>query len=466
MKKAILAAVVGLTGLAGNGLAGLSSNMHERIAHELNRFVQAHPHPERLFLREGLVADSGNDTIVLWALSTQVTANDPIEFVLIGEDSGHDYEALAVAAAKPGAVRDALEFLGMRPGRPANPSALVFWPRGERVLVSFVPAGSDSDPVRAEDLIWDRGTGVTLRRTGFVFTGASMIALAGDPDHEVYEPDALEPHSIISIYNEPGSVMDVPRQAPQGSVYGRQQVNPGLMPPTNTLLRITLRPERLADGPRVTDIGITVAPATEDDADPAPVFLVTGGGYDGTALAADALAAAIRAWVGAGHDPFVTLSFDPALTLGELRAACALLATLEGEDGIRVDPPPEGHLYYKAFLPNEHNRERANRFAQPWELHLHATNGAPAATLVEIEELWPEDGSDPELKIADHPLGAPEDLETRLAELDPGMSVILVYAPPGTTYRRLMAYLAPVLDTHGMVHVYLEPESEAPEAPE
>jgi hypothetical protein len=33
--------------------------------------------------------------------------------------------------------------------------------------------------------------------------------------------------------------------------------------------------------------------------------------------------------------------------------------------------------------------------------------------------------------------------------------VIFVYAPPTLTYGQLMAFLAPVLETHGTIHVFL-----------
>ena len=70
---------------------------------------------------------------------------------------------------------------------------------------------------------------------------------------------------------------------------------------------------------------------------------------------------------------------------------------------------------------------------------------------------WEDDQPDPILDATDYPLEHPGGLPGKLAELGPGMPVILVFAPPELRFDEMMAYIGPVMDTHGLVHVYLEP---------
>ena len=90
------------------------------------------------------------------------------------------------------------------------------------------------------------------------------------------------------------------------------------------------------------------------------------------------------------------------------------------------------------------------------ELRLHPTNNVPSATLTKIDEQWPEDSTEPQLKVTDIPLKTPAELKQTLEASETGLPVILVYASPETRYGQLMAYLRPVLDTHGIIYVYLE----------
>src|SRR6185295_17295061 len=131
----------------------------------------------------------------------------------------------------------ALEFIGMTPGRPVDPSANLYWPKGERVIAHVEwdqPGAKPNDPpkatrARAEDLVVD-AAGKPMPSAGFIFTGAFKIkpeAAQGLPNagQEQLATDVLDSRSIISIYNERASLLDVPRQAIQAVVYGSQKLN-------------------------------------------------------------------------------------------------------------------------------------------------------------------------------------------------------------------------------------------------
>ena len=165
------------------------------------------------------------------------------------------------------------------------------------------------------------------------------------------------------------------------------------------------------------------------------------------------MVAAVRAMVAAGHDPFVRVRLDPALTVLQANRACGLLAGLDNEAGMRVEPTDPDQLYYRGYIPDESNRRRADRIQQPWELRL--TNAA-AATLFQIEERWHDNELKPELIVTEHPLAAPADLRAALDRLGPGMPVILVFAAPQLTVGSVMRWVQDVRKTHGYIHVYCE----------
>ena len=108
----------------------------------------------------------------------------------------------------------------------------------------------------------------------------------------------------------------------------------------------------------------------------------------GKPLGLTEMLAAFTGTVAQGHDPFVRIRFGPRCSLGALHEACKILASIESERGIRIEPPPDDQLYYRAFLPDEDMRDRDRRIMQPWELHLAATNDALQGTLVHIDETW------------------------------------------------------------------------------
>jgi len=414
---------------------------------------------DRLVL-PGLLADRQARTVRIQAEATGIGAGEPVEFFLIAEDSGHAYEALAVSFATPGAVRRALVFIGLEPGRPVSRRELRFWPKGERVILRL---GTDDDgpplgPVRAEEMIADRTTGGTLPASGLVFAGSyEMQAGEGDTGPRC-AADMLAPRCIASNYNEPTTVLDVPRRAPQGTYYQDLTAHPDLLLEPGRFLAVTLEPEYPRGRRRVAEPALTAA-ATEPPA----------AGLDGVRLelAADdvqeraaggaglnRVLERFRALVEQGRDPFVTVRFGEGLALAQIRELCAVLASVEGETGIRVEPPPDGQLYYKAFLPDEQFRNREKRISQPWELHLTEAAAGPAAVLVQIEQIWHEKEIWPELKITEHRLNGPADLRGTLERLGPGLPVILVFAPGSLAYGRLMDFLAPVLSTHGTIHVF------------
>jgi hypothetical protein len=173
-----------------------------------------------------------------------------------------------------------------------------------------------------------------------------------------------------------------------------------------------------------------------------------------------------------GHDPFVSLRFADDLKLSAIHEVCRLVASIETETGIRVEPPRAGELFYMAFVPNETFRQRAKRLSQPPELHLAVKEGKVSGTLVHIDQTWTGGSLKPQLSTRECPVTGPLSLRTELdkeikriaGKKELPHDAILVFAPPSLGHKPLMDFVKPALSTHPMMHVFLK-KAEKPKTP-
>lgn len=437
----------------------------ETVARAYEADRAAHAGNPDMLVRRGLLANRKDRSIRLWGEGIALDPQAPVEFVLVGERSGHGYEALACSFAAPGDLHDALVFIGLEPGLPFNPRALRFWPKGERVFMTFrwTPASIAGEPEPApvsypvESLVYHTDLRAPLPAAGLVFTGSRRVPPPGsDETNLVYAADAYEPHSLASLFNSSESVLDVPRLATQGEVYSRQLPNRDRPMRQGALLEIAIRPEYADGRRRVLDLTLRA----DAPADPPGPPTYTLAGPDGAerlrTLDPFQVVAHAAELVENGRDPFVTLEPGDRLTLKQVRELCGVLASAEGEHGLRMEPPPPGLPYYRAFLPDERFRRREDRIAQPRELRFSEVEGALTVVLTELEESWPEDAERPTVTATDHAIGSPAALATALASLKRGLPVILIYAPDSLLFGRLRPYLEAALPACPTLYVFTE----------
>jgi hypothetical protein len=412
----------------------------------------------------GLVADRKRQCVEVLAESTGLSSNSIVEFLLISETSQHGYEAIGVSFAKPSDIHKALEFIGMRAGAPYNPQQLRMWPKGERVLINLLPQtpGSNATPLRLERLVLDRKSGRPLPDAGFIFTGSLMVD--GEQGRE-YAADAWEPKAVVSIYNEPYAVFDIPRIAAKSAVYGDQVVNPECALGRGVLLSLRLEPEYKDGRKRVRDLVLEVAPGTalSDLEEGGAVYALCD--PEGKALAKGRRLADARQvladLVKQGEDPFVAVRFQPEMRLDKVRNVCRLISDLDDGNLLRVEPPGPGQLLYRAFLANEQWRKREQRAGQPWELVLPPKG---PGKLIRVEEADDALMEAPVFKTTEFAVANAQDLARRLAEdaaarkqenKRPRLPVILVFAEPGAGYGELVEMLKPVLAENYVIYVFL-----------
>ena len=426
---------------------------HDRVDALYEAWKKEYDGKEDLFVRRGLKADREAQQIELLADASGLPPRDPLEFVIISERSGHDYEALAVSYARPSDLHEALEFIGMEAGAPMDPSALRFFPKGERVVIHF--SWTDEDGAeqerRAEELIMDARTESALPKEGFVFVGSQRIEEDGE---QVYAADAYGPQAIVSIYNEPTTVLDVPRAVAQRDVYGLLHPYPERQAPYGALLRIRLEPEFTDGRQRVADVTLDIRSGPPD----APVRLTLSDAEDVPLHDEPALhevLAALNRISEQEQTPFVALRIDEDIPLNELRDLFELLRRFQQKGELQMEPPQPGDLFYRAFLPVEAHRDRANRPSQALELHLDRTDDGLTGRVVEIEDQRRrrEDPFDPD--ITEHKAETPEALEAVLDTIQHRLPVLLVFAPADLSYGAVMEWVRPVLDSHPMIHLFL-----------
>ena len=443
-----------------------------------------------VWIARGLVAHRDARTVAIVVEATGLNAGAIVEFLAVGETSEKEYEALTVSFAAAGDICRALEFLGLPRGRPIDPASCRFWPRGEYVKATIRPLGRDAKtgwPL--SDCLQDKRPHATPAEN-FVYVGSCWSGA-------VCQADLAAPGALISTYNEPSVVLDVPRRAPQAEVYGNLVVSAEGAFAGGTLLVIELTPELLPGGvPRALELVLDACRAPQAVGDglatvacltyPAGDRAGAGGATNDIKGALEWLATAAKS----GRDPFVDVVLDDGLAVRAVHDLTRVLAMVEGQNGLRIEAPSAGQLYYKAFLPDERWRPRQDRPSQPWELRIARNKaGDWTSTLVQILEDWSKEGQlAPDLTATEFALAHPEDLPGKIRELidaqivdvkrklaqsgkpvTPDMvdqlatlkriNTIFVFAPPEAPLGTFMPAVRRVHDTLPQVHVFVDAES-------
>ncbi len=388
-------------------------------------------------LRPGLVANRQQRIVRLWATATGLTKDATAEFMLVGPDSGKSYEALCMSFTKPSDVHAALEFIGVKPGHTVDPSKLQFWPRGERVFITCEWKDGNRDrKTQVENLILDLRTGKPLAAQGMTFAGSYAADSPNLPSVK-YAADGLGPRGIIANYNEPTIVLDVPRQSDQSVVYGRPVLNPEYLFAKDQLVQFVLEPEYRDGRQRAQAMDLHIAqPAGATAVVTALSYRLLDEG--GKAVTTNTDLACILAYFGGltakgEHDLFVTLHFDTAMPLATVCAVAEFIGNIDNEKGIRVESPPKGEPYYRAFTPDPKFACRAGRDSQPWELRLEKPGAVRFGTLTRLEEQWDDRTPVPNFKAKDIEVANVEAMTKILNQFE-WPKVLIVFAPASSTY--------------------------------
>ena len=399
----------------------------------------------------GVVADAQKREVRLLAEAVGHAAGVTTEFLLVGPLSDRAYEAAAVTVAKPGDIARAVESLGLARGGGIGSRPFRFWPYGERVVATvrrLDMAGAKELPLQT--LIRDSAqASPLLGEGGLVFTGGRWNGAA-----RLCLTDTNMPSSVISLYNEPSTIFDLPFQVGQNEVYGRLTVAEAL--PYGTLLEVVLRPQATKDGkPRVLPLTVTASMQGQE-------LALTCEGAGGAVLKRAGLSE-VLSWLRAqdeqGRELYVTLGLDDALPLKRAADVARVFAMLDGK-GIKLDGKTVQGVFPRAFLPQEKWREREGRSPQPFELHIaRDASGKVLKKLVFIEEDWNVKGLDPKLTPRDYPFEAWEELPKLVAKTggpECKVELLFVFAPADMPLGGFMPGVRAVAEQLPLVYAFSE----------
>ena len=398
----------------------------------------------------GVAADVAKREVRLLAEAVGHKPGITTEFLLVGPMSDRAYESAAVTVAKPSAIVQAVEKIGVPRGGGVGSRPFRFWPCGERVTASvrdLEKPGAEEQPLQA--LVRDaEAASPLIGEGGLVFSGGRWSG------PEACLTDTNIPCSVISLYNERGTLFDVPFQVGQSEVYGRSTLASEL--PCGRLLEVVLRPLAPADGkPRVLPLTVT---ASMDGGEVALACAGADGAVVKKAKLSDALTW-LRSKAAEGRELFLTVDMDDGMPLRRAAEVARVFGMLEGS-GVKLDGKTDKGVFPRAFLPQEKWRERKDRNPQPFELHVSAgADGKVDKKLVFVEEDWNVQGLDPKLTPRDYPFEAWSDFPKLIEQAGgPGnkVSMLFVFAPADMTLGQFMPGVRAVAERLPLVYVFAD----------
>jgi hypothetical protein len=166
-----------------------------------------------------------------------------------------------------------------------------------------------------------------------------------------------------------------------------------------------------------------------------------------------------------GQVAHMELDVEDSTPLQDAQKTATVMAVLESMGGLMVNPPPDGQLYYRGFIPDRRWLDPAGRPAQPWELHLKRHEGGMTGEMVMNQAVWNDVDSTRSFTRTVVPVATPGAVRLQLdadsaARAEAGdaaaPAALLAYATKGMTVGDVMTFLRPVLSTHGAVYIFLE----------
>ena len=384
---------------------------------------------------DGVAVDAAAHSVRILVEATGLGPADTVEFFAIGPLSDRAYESFFVTVASPAAIADAIERAGVPRGVPPDIAGARLWPCGEKLTFTATPvsmneaggsrscATATNAPVLAfADLLADKAE----KEEGAILS-APVVYTGGARDASGAVVAATNiPCAVFALYSHTPSLLQLNGQFDQSTVYGRFHAKKKW--PAGSLFELALR----WDG-RTTvlrrDVELTVPTLKEKL----------------MALRADA----------AAHDLFVRMSFGGGTTVGEAAEIAGALSLVDGK-GLKMDSPPPGKFFFRAFLPDPAWRERPGRMFQPFEVHVAADG---AKKFVFVEEDWSGEGLDPVLKPRETPFSDWSELSgliARTGEQGAKINVLFLFAPRATPVSALTPAVSAVGDRIGTFYVFGE----------
>ena len=371
---------------------------------------------------DGVAVDAAAHSVRILVEATGLGPADTVEFFAIGPLSDRAYESFFVTVASPAAIADAIERAGVPRGVPPDIAGARLWPCGEKLTLTATPVSTNTPALAFADLLVDKAE----KEEGAILS-APVVYTGGARDASGAVVAATNiPCAVFALYSHTPSLLQLNGQFDQSTVYGRFHAKTAW--PAGTLFELTLKWNGRTTVLR-RDVELTV-PALKEKL---------------MSLRADA----------AAHDLFVRMSFGGETTVGEAAEIAGALSLVDGK-GLKMDGPPPGQFFFRAFLPDPAWRARPGRMFQPFEVHVAADG---AKKFVFVEEDWSGEGLDPVLKPRETPFSDWSELSgliARTGEQGAKINVLFLFAPRATPVAALTPAVSVLGDRIGTYYVFGE----------
>jgi len=332
-----------------------------------------------------VTADKAARTVRFPVEASGAGLDDIVEFAIVGEHSDKMYETVFFTSADPREIAGAIDGIGVPPGEQPDSRDARFWPRGEKLSLHFVHAGTGRK-YRLEDVIAD-----TLPEEKPELPGAPLAVRGARAQDGSLEASTNSPCSVFSLFNCPQSSLALPGALLQSSVYGR--FKPKAKFAKGEKFEAVLSWDG-ASRVRRYDATAFVSGGGEIELE-----LVPRGAAGGACRASmDKALERLRKEAKDGADIYVTPGFAPDFPLSKTRGVAGVFMMLDGL-GMKVNGRLRG-VSIHAFDPQEAWRERARRPFQPFEIR-QAADGSRKFTYV--REDWSGEGMEPVLHPEEKP---------------------------------------------------------------
>ena len=461
-------------GERGSDIYGVKPKHHERNQALVHARTQAamkqHAGDTNRLVLPGLIADRSKLIVEVDIELSAVQPDAPCEFLVVHESSDHTYETAFIAFAKPSDVNKALEFLGFRSGHSFEPTAFRFWPKGESFVLMVRGSGGEEKSI--DGFLQDRRTGQSPPISRFLFTGSKWID-GKSGGTRVYASDMVQPKSIVSLFNTTYSVLEVPNRAPKDVVYQNTTLKREAKLDDDGLLTLVMRPYNSPGGKRVREIkieGVTDEPLTGSVGSDSQLLeslrmnLRVGDQDVLTKSSIPGLLEKLAALDKINQDHYASIRFGSGLTLGHARAMASVLALVDSDRGIRIEPPDFGEIYYRSYLPDRELLDRKSRLHHPLELTLVREGDAIHGSLTVYDFVFKGDDSkgileSKEMRVADGSALAEAVKSLDRPELDAtrkwGLRMLMVFAPSALSHEHLIRFIKPLLPQLTAIHIFV-----------
>ncbi|MEI7947107.1 MAG: hypothetical protein WCJ02_10430, partial [bacterium] len=394
----------------------------------------------------GVVADTARREVHLLVESVGHNDESTIEFLIVGPQSNRAYESAMVSVAKPSDIVHAMESIGVSRGHGVDGRLFRFWPYGERISGTIRKLNDGVESARPlQSAIKDSKSEPPLFGDGgLVFTGGAWT-------DGVCGADTQQPSSVIALYNEPDTLMDVPFMASKGAAYGRSVLAEKME--YGEVMEIVLKPMPLPGGGlRAVVLYVTVQPSASQET----MFVCAD--KRGEVLKSGTLTEVLT-WMKTlsdrGHELFVTLTMSDELTVTQAADITRVFVLLDGQ-GIKLYGKTKEGLYPRAFLPQEEWRKRDGRTPQPFEVYL---TGA-TKKLTYVEEDWSGAGLDPKLAPKDYPFVDVSELPSlvkRVGDKDSKkVELLFIFASQNEPLKKIMPAVRVLSERLPLVYIFGE----------